>query len=65
VREDEDDEDDDEGDGEIINLRNENVPAAAQIQAALDQPGDMDDLEPGVEDDLDGAMEGQPTFFIT
>lgn len=64
VREDEDDEDDDdEGDGEIINLRNENVPAAAQIQAALDQPGDMDDLEPGVEDDLDGAMEGQPTLF--
>ncbi|OAX41033.1 hypothetical protein K503DRAFT_713394 [Rhizopogon vinicolor AM-OR11-026] len=56
VLEDEDDEDD-EGDGELINIRDENVPAAAQIQAALDQPADMDDLEPGVEDDLDGAME--------
>ncbi|KAG0698227.1 hypothetical protein DFH29DRAFT_834916 [Suillus ampliporus] len=55
VLDDEDDEDD-EGD-ELINPRDENVAAAAQIQVVPDQPGDMDDLDPGVEDDLDGAME--------
>ncbi|KAG1811581.1 hypothetical protein EV424DRAFT_1570387 [Suillus variegatus] len=57
VLDDEDDEDDD-GDGDdLINPRDENVAAPPQIQVVLNQPGDMDDLEPGVEDDLDGAME--------
>lgn len=61
VLDDEDDEEDDgdgDGDGDdLANPRDENVAAAPQIQAVLNQPGDMDDLEPGVEDDLDGAME--------
>ncbi|KAG2142827.1 uncharacterized protein EDB93DRAFT_1241500 [Suillus bovinus] len=57
VLDDEDDEDDD-GDGDdLINPRDENVAAPPQIQVALNQAGDLDDLEPGVEDDLDGAME--------
>lgn len=57
VLDDEDDEDED-GDGDdLINPRDENVAAAPQIQVVFNQPGDMDDLEPGVEDDLDGAME--------
>ncbi|KAG1738893.1 uncharacterized protein EDB91DRAFT_1137224 [Suillus paluster] len=55
VLDDEDDEDD-EGD-DLVNPRDENVAAAPQIQVVFDQPGEMDDLEPGVEDDLDGAME--------
>lgn len=63
MREDDDDDDEnDEGDGEVANLGNENAPAV-QIQPALDQPGDMDELEPGVEDDLDGAMEGWSKYF--
>lgn len=61
VLDDEDEEDDDgdgDGDGDdLINPRDENVAAAPQIQVAFNQPGDMDDIEPGVEDDLDGAME--------
>lgn len=64
VLDDEDDEDDD-GDGDdLINPRDENVAAPPQIQVVLNQPGDMDDLEPGVEDDLDGAMEGLTIFLI-
>lgn len=54
ILDDEDDEDD-EGD-ELINPHDENVAAPAQMPVAL-QPGEIDDLEPGVEDDLDGAME--------
>lgn len=59
VLDDEDEEDDDgDGDGDdLVNPRDENVAAAPQIQVVFNQPGDMDDLEPGVEDDLDGAME--------
>lgn len=62
VLDDEDEEEDDDGDGDgdgddLINPRDENVAAAPQIQVAFNQPGDMDDIEPGVEDDLDGAME--------
>lgn len=59
VLDDEDEEDDDgDGDGDdLINPRDENVAAAPQIQVAFNQPGDVDDIEPGVEDDLDGAME--------
>lgn len=54
----EDDEEDDDGDGDdLINPRDENVAAPPQIQVVPNQPGDMDDIEPGVEDDLDGAME--------
>lgn len=59
VLDDEDDEDEDgDGDGDdLINPPDENIAAAPQIQVVFNQPGDMDDLEPGVEDDLDGAME--------
>jgi E3 ubiquitin-protein ligase MARCH6 len=68
VLDDEDEEDDDgdgDGDGDdLINPRDENVAAAPQIQVVFNQPGDMDDLEPGVEDDLDGAMEGLTSFLI-
>jgi hypothetical protein len=68
VLDDEDEEDDDgdgDGDGDdLINPRDENVAAAPQIQVAFNQPGDMDDIEPGVEDDLDGAMEGLTIFLI-
>jgi E3 ubiquitin-protein ligase MARCH6 len=61
----EDDEEDDDGDGDdLINPRDENVAAPPQIQVVPNQPGDMDDIEPGVEDDLDGAMEGLTSFFI-
>jgi E3 ubiquitin-protein ligase MARCH6 len=66
VLDDEDEEDDDgDGDGDdLINPRDDNVAAAPQIQVAFNQPGDMDDIEPGVEDDLDGAMEGLTIFLI-
>ncbi|KAG1839691.1 hypothetical protein F4604DRAFT_1835027 [Suillus subluteus] len=58
VLDDEDEDEDEDGDGDdLINPRDENVGAPPQIQVVLNQPGDMDDLEPGVEDDLDGAME--------
>jgi hypothetical protein len=58
-------EDDDDGDGDdLINPRNENIAAPPQIQVVLNQPGDMDDLELEMVDNLDGAMEGLTNFLV-
>jgi E3 ubiquitin-protein ligase MARCH6 len=58
-------EDNDDGNGnDLINPRNKNIAAPPQIQVVLNQPGDMDDLELEMVDNLDRAMEGLTNFLV-
>jgi len=63
-REDEEDEEEDVLDIGDFNVPNRpGAPAQAQAQAQGEQLNDgVDDLEAGVEDDMEGALEGRPTL---